>query len=48
MDEKTIRAAEAILAKGNCVELRPVKDEIAVLRVIRERVTEKQNKEPSP
>ena len=48
MDEKTIRVAEAILAKGCCVELRPVKNGIAVLRVIRERVTEKPNKGPSP
>lgn len=48
MDEKTIKAADAILAKGYCVELRPIKDGVAVLRVIRKQVTEKSNKEPSP
>lgn len=47
IDEKTIRAAETILAKGYCVELRPIKGGVAVLRVIRERVTEKQNRGPS-
>ena len=41
MDERTIRAAEAILAKGYCVELRPVKEGVIVLQVIRERITEK-------
>ena len=48
MDEKTIKAAEAILAKGYCVELRPVKDGVRVIQVIRQQVTEKTNKVPSP
>lgn len=48
MDEKTIKEATAILAKGYCVELSPIKDGVAVLKVIRERVTENKNKVPSP
>lgn len=48
MDEKTIKAAEAILAKGYCVELRPVKNGVRVIQVIRQQVTEKSNKVPSP
>jgi len=47
MDEKTIKAAESVLAKGYCVELRPVKGGVKVLQVIRQQV-EKQNKAPSP
>lgn len=41
MDEKTIKAAEAVLSKGYCVELRPVKDGVKVIQVIRQQVTEK-------
>jgi len=48
VDEKTIKAAEAILAKGYCVELRPVKDGVKVLQVIRQQITGKQNNRPSP
>lgn len=48
LTEEAIQAAEYILAKGYCVEMRPLKDKVAVLRVIRERITEKQNKEPTP
>lgn len=33
MDEKTIKAAESVLAKGYRVELIPVKDGVKVLRV---------------
>lgn len=38
MDDKTIKAAEAVLAKGYAVELRPVKDGIKVIQVIRQQV----------
>ena len=38
MDEKTIKAAEAVLAQGHRVELIPVKDGVKVLRVRREEV----------
>lgn len=38
MDEKTIKAAEAVLAKGDRVELIPVKDGVKVVRVRREEV----------
>jgi len=48
MDEKTIKSAEAVLAKGYCVELRPVKDGVKVIQVIRQQVTEKLNNAPSP
>lgn len=48
MDKKTIQAAEAVLAKGYCVELRPVKGGIKVIQVIRQQITEKLNKVPSP
>jgi hypothetical protein len=41
MDEKTIRAAEAILKKGDRVELIPVKDGVKVVRVRREEVKQK-------
>ncbi len=30
-----IKAAEAVLAKGRCVEIRPTKDGVKVLEVIR-------------
>lgn len=36
MDEKTIKAAESILVKGDRVELIPVKDGVKVLRVRRD------------
>lgn len=49
IDEKTIKAAESVLSKGYCVELRPVKDGIVkVIQVIRQQITEKPNKVPSP
>lgn len=38
MDEKTIKAAESVLAKGDRVELIPVKDGVKVVRVRREEV----------
>lgn len=38
MDEKTIKAAETVLAKGERVELIPVKDGVKVVRVRREEV----------
>lgn len=38
MDDKTIKAAETVLAKGYAVELRPVKDGIKVIQVIRQQV----------
>lgn len=38
MDEKTIKAADAVLAKGDRVELIPVKDGVKVVRVRREEV----------
>ncbi len=36
MDEKTIKAAESILSRGERVELIPVKDGVKVIRVRRE------------
>lgn len=38
MDEKSIKAAEDILKKGDRVELIPVKDGVKVVRVRREEV----------
>lgn len=38
MDEKTIKAAETILSRGDRVELIPVKDGVKVVRVWREEV----------
>ncbi len=39
MDEKTIRAAEAVLSRGDRVELIPVKDgAVKIVRVRREEV----------
>lgn len=38
VDEKTIKAAESVLAKGDRVELIPVKDGVKVVRVRREEV----------
>lgn len=36
-----IKAAEAVLKKGRCVELRPTKDGVKVLEVIRHQAEEK-------
>lgn len=47
IDEKTIKTVESVLDKGYCVELRPVKDGVKVIQVIRKQVAEKQNKMPS-
>lgn len=41
MDEKTIKAAESILSRGERVELIPVKDGVKVVRVKREEVKER-------
>lgn len=38
VDEKVIKAVEAVLAKGYAVELRPVKDGVKVIQVIRQQV----------
>ena len=38
MDEKTIKAAEFVLARGDRVELIPIKDGVKVVRVRREEV----------
>lgn len=44
MDEKTIKAVESILARGNRVELIPVKDGVKVVKVRREEVRTKKNR----
>lgn len=41
MDEKTIKAVETILSRGNRVELIPVKDGVKVVRVRRDEVKQK-------
>lgn len=41
MDEKTIKAAETILSRGDRVELIPVKDGVKVVRVRRDEVKQK-------
>ena len=41
MDEKTLRAIIDILAKGDRVELIPVKDGVKVLRIRREEIKTK-------
>lgn len=41
MTEKTIRAIEAILQKGNRVELIPVKDGVKVIQIQRKEVQAK-------
>lgn len=41
---KEIKAIESVLAKGYCAEVRPTKDSIKVIQVIRKQV----NNEPSP
>lgn len=38
MDEKTIKAIEAVLAKGDRVEIIPVKDGVRINRIKRETV----------
>lgn len=38
LDEKTVKAAETILSKGDRAELIPVKDGVKVVRVRREEV----------
>ena len=38
MDERTLKAIESILAKGDRVELIPVKDGIKVIRIRRQEV----------
>ena len=45
---KKVEDIEAVLVKGYCVELRPVKDGVKVIQVIRQQITEKSNKAPSP
>lgn len=39
MDDKQIKAINAILAKGDRVELIPVKDGVKIVRIKRETVT---------
>lgn len=41
MDEKTIKAVETILSRGDRVELIPVKDGVKVVRVRRDEVKQK-------
>ena len=41
MDKNTIRAAEAVLQRGDRVELIPVKDGVKVVRIKREEVNKK-------
>jgi hypothetical protein len=40
MDEKQIRAIEAILTKGDRIELIPVKDGVKIIHIKREEVKE--------
>ena len=42
MDEKTIKAIETVLAKGDTVELIPVKDGIKVIHIKRNAVKSEQ------
>ena len=42
MDEKTIKAIETVLAKGDRVELIPVKDGIKVIHIKRKEVKSEQ------
>ena len=44
IDTQTIKKIESVLSKGYCIEIRPVKDGIKIIRVIRKQL----NKEPSP
>lgn len=39
MDDKTIKAIESVLSKGDRVEIIPVKDGVKVMRIRREAVT---------
>ena len=41
MDEKTIKAIEAVIAKGDRVELIPVKDCVKIIHIKREEVKPK-------
>ena len=41
MDEKTIKAIEAVIAKGDRVELIPVKDGVKIIHIKREEVKPK-------
>lgn len=44
IDEKTIKTVESVLAKGDRVELIPVKDGVKVVKVRREEVRTKKNR----
>lgn len=44
LNESNIKAAESVLAKGDRVELIPVKDGVKVVRVRREEVRAKENR----
>lgn len=41
MDEKQIKAIEAILAKGDRIELIPVKNGVKIIHIKREEIKEK-------
>lgn len=41
LTQTDIKAAESVLKKGYCVELRPVKDGVKVIQVVRQQVTKK-------
>ena len=43
MDEKTIKAIETVLSKGDRVELIPVKDGIKVIHIKRKEVKKNRN-----
>lgn len=48
LKQSDIKAAESVLSKGYCVELRPVKDgSVKVIQVIRKQIAEKPNTVPS-
>lgn len=47
MDEKQIKAIEAVLAKGDRVELIPVKDGVKIIHIKREIVKSEREKERS-
>ena len=40
MDERQIKASEAVLAKGDRIELIPVKDGVKIIHIKREEVKE--------
>lgn len=48
LKQTDIEAAEAVLKKGYCVEIRPIKDGVKLVKVIRQQISEKSNKVPSP